>query len=420
VTATFTPIQYMLTVTKSGTGSGTVTSTPAGIDCGSDCTGQYDQGTEVVLTASPDTGSTFGGWSGGGCGGIDTCVVSMTAAQSVTAGFTLNQYTLTVVKDGTGTGTVTSSPAGIDCGTVCSEAYDYDTEVTLTANPDAGSTFGGWSGGGCGGTDTCVVSMTAAQSVTAGFTLNQYELTVTKDGTGHGTVASTPAGINCGSVCSQSFDYGTTVTLTAFASTGSGFSGWSGSGCSGTGSCDVTMTAARSVNATFDISCIPETHIYAGQSVSINQLDGFKWIGDSVRAVEEPAVFDSTGWVGFNIDSLPDTLQITDMTLYLYHESIAGSPSVRVWYSTGNNFTWIDASTSTLPRTQVVSGIYTSLISNWNAFTINVGARDWSTDLADNWITLGVDNVNNSGLNYINFYGASNAMRPYLVINGCL
>jgi hypothetical protein len=64
-------------------------------------------------------------------------------------------------------------------------------------------------------------------------------------------VSSSPAGIDCGSTCSASFDYNTAVTLTAAAATGSTFTRWSGSGCSGTGSCTVTMNGTKSVTATF-------------------------------------------------------------------------------------------------------------------------------------------------------------------------
>jgi hypothetical protein len=87
-------------------------------------------------------------------------------------------YPLTVIKTGTGTGTVTSNPAGINCGTDCSESYNSGTVVTLTANPASGSTFTGWSGA-CSGAGACQVTMTAAQSVTASFTLNPA-LTVTR------------------------------------------------------------------------------------------------------------------------------------------------------------------------------------------------------------------------------------------------
>ena len=76
--------------------------------------------------------------------------------------------TLSVTKDGTGSGTVTSGPVGIDCGTDCSEAYANGTTVTLTATPDAGSMFTGWTGA-CAGTGACSVPITGSASVTATF-----------------------------------------------------------------------------------------------------------------------------------------------------------------------------------------------------------------------------------------------------------
>jgi hypothetical protein len=76
-----------LTVARAGAGSGTVTSAPAGIACGADCTETYAPGTVVTLTAAPAAGSTFGGWSAGGCGAASTCVVTLSAATSVTATF---------------------------------------------------------------------------------------------------------------------------------------------------------------------------------------------------------------------------------------------------------------------------------------------------------------------------------------------
>jgi len=99
----------------------------------------------VTLTAVPAAGSLFGGWSGA-CSGTGSCVVSMTAARSVTATFNLVSYTLTVSRAGSGGGSVTSSPSGIDCGSDCSQSYTMGTSVTLTATPSAGSVFSGWSG----------------------------------------------------------------------------------------------------------------------------------------------------------------------------------------------------------------------------------------------------------------------------------
>ena len=76
-----------LTVLKSGTGSGTVTSSPGGINCGDDCTEVYNPGTKVTLTAKADTNSTFTGWSDGGCSGKGKCIVTMDTDTSVTATF---------------------------------------------------------------------------------------------------------------------------------------------------------------------------------------------------------------------------------------------------------------------------------------------------------------------------------------------
>lgn len=84
------PSAYTLTVSTSGTGSGTVSSSPSGISCGSDCTENYNQAASVILTATPASGSTFSGWSGGGCSGTGTCTVTMSADTTVTASFSVS------------------------------------------------------------------------------------------------------------------------------------------------------------------------------------------------------------------------------------------------------------------------------------------------------------------------------------------
>jgi uncharacterized repeat protein (TIGR02543 family) len=161
-----TPL-LVLTVTRAGTGSGTVMSNPLGIDCGSVCAASFAEGIAVALTATPTTGSRFTGW-GGDCTGTGACIVTMTQAHNVMATFTLQTFALTVTKEGAGTGTVTSSPTGIDCGSTCSARYTYGSSVTLTPTPTAGWTFTGWSGN-CTGTGVCTVTMTQARTVTATF-----------------------------------------------------------------------------------------------------------------------------------------------------------------------------------------------------------------------------------------------------------
>jgi uncharacterized repeat protein (TIGR02543 family) len=248
VTATFTRITHHLAVVRAGTGGGTVASTPAGIDCGATCDATYDAGTSVTLTATPDATSTFAGWSGA-CTGTGDCTVTVDAAASVTATFTRITHSLAVSRAGTGGGTVTSSPAGIDCGTTCAASYEVGTVVALIAIPDATSTFAGWSGA-CTGMGACTVTVDAASSVTATFTRITYPLTVARAGTGGGAVTSSPVGIDCGATCSATYEMGTVVALIATPDATSTFAGWSGA-CVGTGACVMTMDAAKSVTATF-------------------------------------------------------------------------------------------------------------------------------------------------------------------------
>jgi len=254
VTATFNPTQGMaqLTVVDQGTGTGTVTSSPAGINCGTACSANFSIGTQVTLTATPASGSSFAGWSGGNCSGTATCVVTLNTNQKVTATFNTIQGapTLSVTLAGTGTGSVTSNPPGINCPQTCSASFVAGTQVTLTETAGANSTFGGWSGGGCSGTNsTCVVTLTANQQVTATF--NGPLLNVILAGTGTGTVTSSPAGINCGSICSWNFTFGTQVTLSETPGPNSTFTGWSVSSCGNNSTCTVTMNGNQQVTATF-------------------------------------------------------------------------------------------------------------------------------------------------------------------------
>ena len=401
ITVNFTAVQQnSLNVTKAGTGSGVITSSPAGISCGADCSEVYTAGTVVTLTATPDGNSSFAGWSGA-CTGSGACTVTMAAAKNVAAAFTIKSYTITataggggsispsgtvsvnyggsqsftitpnadytigsvvvdgvsagavtsysftnvtgnhsitvnftavqqnslnVTKAGTGSGVITSSPAGISCGADCSEVYTAGTVVTLTATPDGNSSFAGWSGA-CTGSGACTVTMAAAKNVAAAFTIKSYTITataggggsispsgtvsvnyggsqsftitpnadytigsvvvdgvsagavtsysftnvtgnhsitvnftavqqnslnVTKAGTGSGVITSSPAGISCGADCSEVYTAGTVVTLTATPDGNSSFAGWSGA-CTGSGACTVTMAAAKNVAAAFTI-----------------------------------------------------------------------------------------------------------------------------------------------------------------------
>jgi hypothetical protein len=164
-------------------------------------------------------------------------------------------WPITVAKAGTGSGTVASSPAGISCGATCGAAFAGGTPMTLTATAATGSTFAGWSGGGCAGAGVCTFVLNGARTVTATFTLQSRHLTVLKTGNGRGTVTSAPAGIGCGTACNLGFPYGTAVTLTAKPTPNSIFSGWSGA-CAGKAGCPLSMTLDRTATATFKAKCV--------------------------------------------------------------------------------------------------------------------------------------------------------------------
>jgi len=246
VHATFTPVMPLTVSVSSG---GSVHSVGPGINCPGDCFESYPIGAVVTLQAVPQTGWSFAGWGGGVCGGLGPCSLTMSAPRNVTASFVPASSLVQVTRSGSGTGTVTSSPPGINCGADCAEVYPAGTVVVLTATPQLGSTFAGWSGGGCSGTGTCAPSTATSVTVNAAFTLNLYPLAVNVSG--EGTVVSSPAGINCPGDCFESIAHGTPVTLTATPAAGWGFAGWSGS-CGGSGPvCSFLMTSPRTTTATF-------------------------------------------------------------------------------------------------------------------------------------------------------------------------
>ncbi len=324
VTAVFTQVRR-LTVTVSGTGNGTVSG--GGISCskgGGTCAANFDQGAQVTLTAAADPAtSSFVGWSGGGCSGTGGCTITMNGDQAVTGIFTLLQRRLTVTAGGSGNGTVRGG--GISCskgGGTCAASFAHGTRVTVTARPAADSTFAGWSGA-CSGTGGCTITMDRDQAVTAIFTEITPSLGVRKIPAGFGTVTSTANGISCGSDCEEIYRFGTKVTLNAVDNGFSTFLGWSGGGCTGTGSCTITMTKDQAVAARFAAN---STNFLGGDSflVSVQQVDNIrasllfnisargvvKKIGDLDHGAQALALI---GSVLYSLDGLDPTLRTIDL-----------------------------------------------------------------------------------------------------------
>jgi len=211
-------------------------------------------GTGVTWTSSDTAVATIdatGRATGVGAGTTTITATDFSGASASTTLTVVGEVNLSVLRTGAGTGTVSSSPPGIDCGTDCSEAYASGTVVTLTASAASGSTLAGWSGCDTVSGATCTVTVDSARTATAAFDLQRFTLTVNKTGLlgGQGTVSSNPPGIDCGTDCAEPYTYGTVVILTA--SPNMLFSGWSGcDSVSGT-TCTVTVNSARSVTARF-------------------------------------------------------------------------------------------------------------------------------------------------------------------------
>ena len=147
---------------------------------------------------------------------------------------------------GTGTGAVTFDQDTSRTKN-CSLSYAAGTRLTLTAIPDNDSVFTGWEGA-CTGTGSCSVTVASNTQITARFE-KKTVLNFSRWGTGAGTVTFNP-GTSCKSNCSQYYDFGSVVTLTASPDVGSVFKGWEGA-CTGTGSCTVALDGDQAVSATF-------------------------------------------------------------------------------------------------------------------------------------------------------------------------
>jgi hypothetical protein len=314
----FTYVSLPLSVVKSG--AGTVTSTLGGINCGSVCSANFTSGTSVRLTAIPQSGNVFAGWSGA-CSGTGVCVVSVSnAAQSVTATFSAAPGTFKV--DG-GESYPLRAGLTIDSnGVVTGGAYDFHkldgtmtpcthsaandatchgassslivkaqsgpltatgaaSPTTLVAGPDAfGFTFVGtltgatWSGIWTNSSlNLPVAARTGTFSVILFISKDtsnaSYPVTISRSGTGSGTVTSSPAAIACGSVCSALVPSGVTGSLIVTPDAGSTFTGWSGD-CTGTGACTLTINGAKNVTASFKLIpfAVATTGVVAGVIVT--------------------------------------------------------------------------------------------------------------------------------------------------------
>ena len=256
----------VLSLEIKGSGTGTVSAVALSCD-GSTCIGAYPYNTTVLITPTAGVDSVFAGWTGCDSTNGDVCSVSMVSYKEVSAIFDLNQRNLTVIKAGTGAGSVVSNPIGINCGSTCptqTVPFIEGTAITLIAQGSTGSAFAYWSGACSGTLLTCNVILTDDTTVTAHFvpdTTKKYKLKVApkKLHNGIGNIRSEDGTINCttnpaGNVCEALYFTGTPITLLAETTDPNTFIDWKPTklNCSGTGPCTVTIDKNKKVKARFD------------------------------------------------------------------------------------------------------------------------------------------------------------------------
>jgi len=341
VTARFELASHSLTVMRSGSGTGLVRG--PGIDCGDRCESSLRDGTEVTLTATPESGSRFVRWSGACEGMQSSCTLRVDRAANVVAEFG-RVVGLAVAR--TGDGRVTANVPGIDCGFDCVHSFAAGTIVTLAATPAAGWMFAGWDGPCTGTSPTCVVTLDQTTTVTASF-VQLVTLSIQLAGTGSSSVRSEPTGINCTPTCTAGFPPGASVTLTAVPAPGSMFVGWSGA-CAGTGPCTVTMDAAKDVHAeSMKIGTLTVTRFGTG-SGTVTSSDGIDCgglcsktypAGTVVTLTAQPAPGSTfVGWVTGCISTAPScTVTISGTTAVTAKFDVPPSPSCTAFVTQSEN-----------------------------------------------------------------------------------
>ena len=199
--------------------------------------GSFASGTSVTVTATANPGYTFANWTENAAivSNSPAYTFALTANRNLVANFTLNTYTVNVAAPN-GSFTITPNQA----------TYNYGNAVAITATPNAGFVFTGWTGDASGTANPLTVIIDANKNITANFAAITFTLNVTST---NGVVVKNPN--------LAAYNSGSTVQLTATANSGFTFTGWTGDAISSSNPLTVTMNSNKNITANYVANVAP-------------------------------------------------------------------------------------------------------------------------------------------------------------------
>lgn len=274
---------YNLTTNISPGGSGNIN-----VQTGSNCAqGKYRPGTNVTLSASPNSGYNFNNWSGDASGSSSTTTITMNGNKNITANFSTIQtcFSVTPNVNPGGSGTINITP-GPNCN---GSQYISGTNIQLNAIPNQGYSFSNWSGDVTGISSATSLIVNGNKNITANFSVNPtcYSLDMSISPINSGNITRSPAP-NCNGT---QYSSGTNVQLSAIPNSGYVFSNWAGGVSGNANPTWITMNSTKSVTANFSFIPINNHRVYLPLVMSIRGIENGNFeLGD-------------TGWEQFSTHS---------------------------------------------------------------------------------------------------------------------
>lgn len=186
------------------------------------------------------------------------------------------------------------------------------------------------------------------------------------------------------------------------------------------GACGVACAAGKSCVASACVaSCTWTSHTVSGiDTASVNYAGGGQWIDNNTRAYVSPPDYDITGWVKFDLSSVPADALVARAEMRLSATTVFSSPQVAIRHSTASSWSRATATAASVPRGPAVAGPR-GVSVGWNSFDLDVNGHDFGADLAARFVTLGVTNTNTT-YSYAYFEGSDLAStRPTLELLTC-